>query len=304
MHKQAPPNATVNKWLISYPALMKGYGHILLEQIAPGDATIREGLRPYFESAHSDARDYFHAYAGMSLHPDAGAPGFNAKYPNCLPSKARRGVFGEVMSGLMTEALDFVGHHQWVVPVFLFRNQEDARQYIYVLSRDPLARERSLAARATILSASSSTTMARSVVSLPEKPNGASNGYHPFSTRSCLARRSRYRKTRATLSMTARASGSRSTAPSMCRLASNSCRTSSRNWRPMNTPTLSSPWTGSSSWKIRGRPSAPISFSWSGAARLGAARDNRCWSAHTNPPSTRRTETFRSSKSSCPTAMP
>lgn len=138
MHKQAPPNATLNKWLISYPASTKGYGHILLEQIVPGDATIREGLRPYFESAHSDARQYFHGYAGMSLHPDAGAPGFNAKYPNCLPPKARRGVFGEVMSGLMTEALDFVGHHQWVVPVFLFRNQEDARQYIYVLSRDPL----------------------------------------------------------------------------------------------------------------------------------------------------------------------
>lgn len=46
------------------------------------------------------------------------------------------------MSGLMTEALAFVGHHQWVVPVFLFRNQEDARQYIYVLSREPsLTRE-------------------------------------------------------------------------------------------------------------------------------------------------------------------
>ncbi|WP_245461246.1 aminotransferase [Rhizobium sp. WSM1325] len=146
MHKQAPPKATLNKWLTSYSSSKKGYGHILLEQIVPGDATIREGLRPYFESAHSDAREYFHAYAGMSLHPDAGAPGCNAKYPNCLPPKARRGVFGEVMSGLMTEALDFVGNHEWIVPVFLFRNQEDARQYIYVLSRDP-ARKREVLGR-------------------------------------------------------------------------------------------------------------------------------------------------------------
>jgi hypothetical protein len=41
------------------------------------------------------------------------------------------------MSGMMTEALDFIGEHEWVVPVFLFRNQEDAQQYIYTLSRDP-----------------------------------------------------------------------------------------------------------------------------------------------------------------------
>lgn len=137
MHKEKPPHATLAKWLKSYPSTTEGYGHILLEQIAPGDATIREGLRPYFESAHSDAREYFHAYAGMSLHPDAGSPGCSAKYPNCLPPIARRGVFGEVMSGMVTEAFNFIGDHEWIVPVFLFRKQEDARQYIYVLSRDP-----------------------------------------------------------------------------------------------------------------------------------------------------------------------
>ena len=37
----------------------------------------------------------------------------------------------------MTEALDFIGEHEWVIPVFLFRNQEDVQQYIYTLSRDP-----------------------------------------------------------------------------------------------------------------------------------------------------------------------
>jgi len=73
----------------------------------------------------------------MSLHPDAGAPGCNAKYPNCLPAITRRGLFGEVMSGMMTEALEFIGEHEWIVPIFLFRNQEDVRQYIYTLSRDP-----------------------------------------------------------------------------------------------------------------------------------------------------------------------
>lgn len=49
MHEQTPPKATQNKWLISYSTSTNGYAHILLEQIFPGDATIRDELRPYFE---------------------------------------------------------------------------------------------------------------------------------------------------------------------------------------------------------------------------------------------------------------
>ncbi|MBA8906053.1 aminotransferase [Aminobacter ciceronei] len=136
MHTEAPPLEVINTWLKAYPTIKGRYGHILLEQQAPGDDSIREGLRPYFESAHADARQKFHAYAGMSLHPDAGSPGCDAKYPNCLHPTTRRGLFGEVISGMMAEAMDFVGEHEWVVPVFLFRNHEDVRLFIYNLSRD------------------------------------------------------------------------------------------------------------------------------------------------------------------------
>jgi hypothetical protein len=137
MHTEAPPNAIIAHWLKDYPSKEGRYGHILLEQKSPGGDTVCDGLRPYFESAHSDARNHFHGFAGMSLHPDAGTPGCNAKYPNCLPPITRRGLFGEVMSGMMTEAFDIIGEHEWVIPVFLFRNQEDVQQYIYTLSRDP-----------------------------------------------------------------------------------------------------------------------------------------------------------------------
>lgn len=137
MHTEAPPKAVLKHWLKKYPSENGRYGHILLEQKNPADDGLRNGLIPYFQSAHADAREFFHAFAGISLHPDAGAPGCDAKYPNCLPPITRRGLFGEVMSGMMTEALKFIGNNKWVVPVFLFRNQEDVRQYIYTLARDP-----------------------------------------------------------------------------------------------------------------------------------------------------------------------
>lgn len=136
MHTEAPPKEIIEYWLENYPSKEGRYGHILLEQKCPSEDKVREGLRPYFESAHADARDHFHAFAGISLHPDSGAAGCNAKYPNCLPTTTRRGLFGEVLSGLMTEALDFIGEHEWTVPIFLFRHQEDVQQYIYTLSRD------------------------------------------------------------------------------------------------------------------------------------------------------------------------
>ena len=41
------------------------------------------------------------------------------------------------MAGMACEAYKFVGKHEWLIPVFLFRNHEDAGQYIYTLNRDP-----------------------------------------------------------------------------------------------------------------------------------------------------------------------
>ncbi len=137
MHTEPPPHELIEKWLIKYPSQHGRYGHTLLEDTGLDTSEAVGGLRPYFESAHFDAREHFHAFAKMSLHPDEGAPGSNATYPNSLRPISHRGLFGEVMSGLFTEALDFIGGHEWIVPVFLFRNHEDARQYIYTLSRDP-----------------------------------------------------------------------------------------------------------------------------------------------------------------------
>lgn len=137
MHTVPPPKELLDEWLDPYPSAVGRYGHLLLEQLTPSEDTISAGLSPYFESAHADAREYFHAFAGISLHPDDGNAGCDAQYPNSLPLKTRHGLFGEVMSGMITEAFPFIGDHEWVIPVFLFRNHEDARQYIYQLAREP-----------------------------------------------------------------------------------------------------------------------------------------------------------------------
>jgi|JI10StandDraft_1071094.scaffolds.fasta_scaffold208356_2 hypothetical protein len=136
MHTCQPPKKVLNKWLKSYDSTIEGYGHLLLEQKIPNDDEIESGLVPYFESAHADARAVFHKYAGISLHPDDGAPGCHAQYPKCLPPITRSGLFGEVLSGMLTEAFPFIGEHQWIVPVFLFRKHEDVAQYMFTLSRD------------------------------------------------------------------------------------------------------------------------------------------------------------------------
>lgn len=73
----------------------------------------------------------------LDLHPDAGAPGAHAQYPTCLPPTAKKGLFGEVMTGLMTQAYQFIGGHQWTIPVFLFRYHAEAEAYIFDLARDP-----------------------------------------------------------------------------------------------------------------------------------------------------------------------
>jgi hypothetical protein len=93
-----------------------------------------------------DAREVFHAHARIDLHPDAEGPGGNAQYPTCLPSKAKRGLFGEVMAGLFVQAYQVVGDHQWSVPAFLFRYHAEVEAYIFDLARDP-ARVREISGR-------------------------------------------------------------------------------------------------------------------------------------------------------------
>lgn len=138
MHTCPPPSEALDEWLESYDSVRGRYGHLLLEQRSDVDNDLIAALRPYFESAHADAREYFHAQIGIDLHPDAGGPGEDACYPNCLPPKALRGLFGEVMAGLLTEAFreSFVGGHPWRVPIFLFRYHADVEAYLYSLARD------------------------------------------------------------------------------------------------------------------------------------------------------------------------
>ncbi|ESY90331.1 aminotransferase [Mesorhizobium sp. C277A] len=146
MHTVKPPQELLDEWLEPFPSVEGQYGHTLLEQLIPSDDHVRAGLTPYFESAHLDARTCFHEFASISLHPDDGESGCNAQYPNALPPISRRGLFGEVISGLVTQAYSFVGEHEWLLPVFLFRNHEDARQYLFQLVRDP-ARQRQVQGR-------------------------------------------------------------------------------------------------------------------------------------------------------------
>lgn len=148
MHTCPPPNQALAKWLEPNGTVKKNYGHLLLEQKTEIDEELIDALRPYFESAHLDAREHFHAQVGISLHPDAegGAP--PVCYPTCLPSKAHRGLFGEVVAGLVTEAYqtEFVGDHQWRVPIFLFREHDDVEKYLWTLRFDP-ARKREIYGR-------------------------------------------------------------------------------------------------------------------------------------------------------------
>jgi len=112
----------------------------------PHDATTIAGLRPYFESAHLDAREVFHRAARIDLHPEADAPSHHAQYPRCLPETSRKGLFGEVMAGLMAQSYRFVGGHSWSVPIFLFRYHAQVEAYIFELARNP-ARTREVAGR-------------------------------------------------------------------------------------------------------------------------------------------------------------
>lgn len=139
MHTCPPPTDALAGWLDPNPSVEGNFGHLLLVQQSEIDDDLINALRPYFESAHLDAREYFHEQIGISLHPDAAAGPPAVSYPNCLPSKTRRGLFGEVIAGLVTEAYqeDFVGGHEWRVPIFLFRQHDDVEKYLWRLRYDP-----------------------------------------------------------------------------------------------------------------------------------------------------------------------
>jgi hypothetical protein len=139
MHTERPPLDALATWLKSYPSINDRYGHLLLEQIGLSDETLEAAFRPYFESAHFDARQHFHEQIGMELHPDSDGNTPVVCYPNSLPPTARRGLFGEVMAGMLTEAYyaEFIGGHAWSIPVFLFREHADAEKYLYDLARNP-----------------------------------------------------------------------------------------------------------------------------------------------------------------------
>jgi hypothetical protein len=138
MHKCPPPEQALDDWLESHSTTNDKFGHLLLEEKDSDILAILEALKPYFESAHFDARNVFHYEIGIDLHPDAdGSEMLPIQYPNSLSSTSQRGLFGEVFAGLVTEHYDFVGNHRWQVPIFLFRFHQDARNYLFNLARNP-----------------------------------------------------------------------------------------------------------------------------------------------------------------------
>lgn len=136
MHTCKPPIPALNAWLKATSSGGPDYGHLLLEAKPLGAAAIAAALRPYFESAHLDAREVFHGEAGLDLHPDASSGAIDIQYPTCLPKTARHGVFGEALAGLVIESYPTVGGHKWTVPVFLFRYHADVEKYMFALARD------------------------------------------------------------------------------------------------------------------------------------------------------------------------
>lgn len=137
LHMCPPPRDDLEERFVEDPSVNENFGHILLVQRAADDGTLAASLRPYFESAHLDARSVFHSDIGLDLHPDAAEDGSLITYPGSLPRSARRGLFGEVLAGLLTETYIYVGQHNWHVPIFLFRHHDDAFNYLFTLVRDP-----------------------------------------------------------------------------------------------------------------------------------------------------------------------
>jgi hypothetical protein len=144
MHTCSPPKEALEERFKEYPTTNGVFGHTLLEQLNVDDGSLAEALKEYFESAHLDARNVFHANIGIDLHPDAEGEEPVIAYPNSLPSITRRGLFGEVFAGLLTETYEYVGQHSWSVPIFLFRHHEDAFQYLFSLARDPTKKRQTI----------------------------------------------------------------------------------------------------------------------------------------------------------------
>ncbi len=137
MHTCPPPKDELEEKFEEHPSVNGNFGHTLLEQIERDDGSLAAAVKDYFESAHLDARNVFHSNIGIDLHPDADGDDYVVTYPGSLPSTTRRGLFGEVLAGLLTESYEYVGKYKWCVPIFLFRHHDDAFQYLFSLARDP-----------------------------------------------------------------------------------------------------------------------------------------------------------------------
>lgn len=138
VHTCPPPTEELAERIDAQPITIGSFGHLLLVQREADDGSLAACLRPYFESAHLDARKSFHADIGIDLHPDAeGEAEAVVTYPGCLPTTTKLGLFGEVLAGLVTQNYTLVGGHAWSVPIFLFRFHDDARNYLFDLARNP-----------------------------------------------------------------------------------------------------------------------------------------------------------------------
>lgn len=125
------PRKMLSDWLSIERNETNGYQHLLLRQTSPGKwKELIDKLIQYFENAHLDARTHFHRMAGIDLHPASNKTN-TVQYPNNLPDITQRGLFGEVLCGLITESFRFIGSYGWKVPVFLFRYHQDVENYIH-----------------------------------------------------------------------------------------------------------------------------------------------------------------------------
>lgn len=149
LHTHKPNEDLISKYFKSFnDEEIEGYMHILKVATFDDMQAVLDDFKPYFESAHLDARSVFHVEVGINLHPDAGIddPVASISYPRTLPIRTRRGLFGEAFSGLLTELVPFIGKHNWQIPVFLFRFHAEIGAYLYTLRRDP-SREREVHGR-------------------------------------------------------------------------------------------------------------------------------------------------------------
>ncbi len=120
---------------LSMKQVSKDYWHLHVSQKSSGnlDALLNEFKR-FFELAHKDSRIRFHNMAGISLDPLNSAPP-PCSYPKDLPLNTKKGYFGEVLCGIFGFFYQIVEKKKWSIPVFLFRNHDDAADYLFRLSR-------------------------------------------------------------------------------------------------------------------------------------------------------------------------